>query len=61
MTHDTPRDFSLDLTGKFAIVANQDKDYITVFKRDEAKGTFEKIGQYTVPAKQAFVGFMAKP
>ena len=57
----TPRDFSLDLTGKFAIVANQAAENITVFKRDEAKGTLEKIGTYAVPPKTAYVGVMAKP
>lgn len=57
----TPRDFSLDLTGKFAIVANQAKDYVLVLKRDEAKGTFEKLAQYKVAPGSAFVGFMAKP
>lgn len=57
----TPRDFSLDPTGKFAIVASQAKDYITVFKRDETKGTFEKLAQYKVASGPTFVGFVVKP
>lgn len=57
----TPRDFALDLTGKFVIVANQAAENITVFKRDEAKGTLEKIGTHAVPPKSAYVGVMQKP
>ena len=56
-----PRDFALDLTGKFAIVANQNGGNISVFKRDAVKGTFEKIGTYAVAKGPAYVGFMPKP
>ncbi len=57
-----PRDFALDLTGKFAIVASQiDAGIVIVFKRNEATGKLEKIGTYDVAKKPAFVGVMAKP
>ena len=57
----TPRDFSLDLTGKYCIVASQGANYVTVFSRDAATGKLEKIGKYTVAPKPSFVGVMARP
>lgn len=33
-----PRDFSLDPTGKFAVVGHQDSDNLTLFERDEETG-----------------------
>ncbi|HLX60092.1 MAG TPA: lactonase family protein [Planctomycetota bacterium] len=56
-----PRDFALDPTGKFAVVANQNGGNVTVFARDEMKGTLKKIGTYAVAKGPSYVGFMAKP
>lgn len=40
----TPRNFSMDATGKFLIVANQSTGTITVFKRNEKTGRLIKTG-----------------
>jgi 6-phosphogluconolactonase len=56
-----PRDFALDLTGKYAIVANQDGGNVTVFERDAMKGTLKKIGTYDVAKGPSYVGVMARP
>lgn len=54
----TPRDFSLDLTGKYCIVASQDAKIITVFARDEQTGKLKKMANYPVAPKPAFVGLI---
>ncbi len=46
----TPRNFSLDPTGNFLLVANQDTDNIVVFKRDTTTGLLTATGhQISVP------------
>lgn len=35
----TPRDFTIDPTGRYLLVANQDSDAILVFERDQETGT----------------------
>jgi 6-phosphogluconolactonase len=41
----TPRNFAIDPTGTFILVANQDSDNITIFKRDKKTGTLTATGQ----------------
>lgn len=40
---DFPRDFDLDPTGKFVVVANQNTDNLTLYSRDEASGKLTLI------------------
>ncbi|MEO5979475.1 MAG: lactonase family protein [Chryseolinea sp.] len=40
----TPRNFSIDPTGKFLLVANQESDDIIVFKRDQKTGLITPTG-----------------
>jgi 6-phosphogluconolactonase len=45
-----PRNFALDPTGKFLLVANQDTDNIVVFKRNKQTGLLKEAGdQIKVP------------
>ena len=53
-----PRDFTIDPTGKYVLVANQKGDSITVFKRDAEKGTLTKVSTTKVPPGPSFVGVM---
>jgi 6-phosphogluconolactonase (cycloisomerase 2 family) len=47
---DHPRNFTLDPTGKFLIVANQVTNNIVVFRRDTVTGMLSKVGrEITVP------------
>ena len=39
-----PRDFCIDPTGKFLVVANQDSDNLVTFKRDLEAGTLTPTG-----------------
>jgi len=41
----TPRNFSLDPTGNFLLVANQNSDVIVIFKRDKQTGLLEDTGK----------------
>ena len=41
----TPRNFAIDPTGNFILVANQDTDNITIFKRDKKTGKLTATGQ----------------
>ncbi|PWU00764.1 MAG: 3-carboxymuconate cyclase [Bacteroidetes bacterium] len=41
----TPRNFSLDPTGKYLLVANQATDNIIVFKRDKTTGKLSETGK----------------
>lgn len=45
----TPRNFAIDTTGKFLIVANQDSDNIVAFKIDYAAGSIKKCAELSVP------------
>jgi 6-phosphogluconolactonase len=40
-----PRDFCIDPTGKFLVVANQDSDNLVIFKRDLEAGTLTPTGK----------------
>ncbi len=41
----TPRNFAIDPTGNFVLVANQDSDNITIFKRDKLTGKLTATGK----------------
>lgn len=41
----TPRNFMIDPSGKWVLVANQDSDNIVLFKRDAQKGTLTPTGK----------------
>lgn len=41
----TPRNFMIDPSGKWVLVANQDSDNIVLFKRDAVKGTLTPTGK----------------
>ena len=48
---DVPRNFTLDPTGKFLLVANQSTNNIVVFKRNVKTGLLIKTGiQVSVPS-----------
>ena len=48
---DTPRNFTLDPTGRYLLVANQATNNIFVFKRDPATGLLTRTGkEVRVPA-----------
>ena len=57
----TPRDFSLDPTGKYLIAASQKTGVVIVFRVDQSKGTLEKLNTTKVPSGPAFVGIMPIP
>jgi 6-phosphogluconolactonase len=40
----TPRNFIIDASGKYLLVANQDSDNVRVFKRDKKTGTLTDTG-----------------
>jgi 6-phosphogluconolactonase len=40
-----PRDFCIDPTGKFLVVANQDSDNLVIFKRDPETGALTPTGR----------------
>ena len=44
----TPRDFNIDPTGHWLIVANQDSDSLVVFKIDQQWGTLKKCSEMQV-------------
>jgi 6-phosphogluconolactonase len=41
----TPRNFAIDPTGAFLLVANQKSDNIVVFRRDQKTGRLSSTGQ----------------
>jgi 6-phosphogluconolactonase len=45
-----PRNFMIDPTGNFVLVANQDSDNIVIFKRDTVKGTLIPTGKEIIVA-----------
>lgn len=47
----TPRNFSIDPSGKFLLVANQNSDEIVVFKRDTVSGLLTDSGE-RIPLKK---------
>lgn len=51
----TPRNFTIDPTGKFLLVANQETDNIVIFKRDVATGLLEYTGSQIEVPKPVFL------
>ncbi len=47
---DWPRNFTIDPSGNFLLVANQRSDNITVFKRDAEQGTLEFLNEIALPS-----------
>jgi 6-phosphogluconolactonase len=45
----TPRNFMIDPTGRFVLVANQDSDNVVIFKRDTQTGLLQELQQLQVP------------
>jgi len=56
-----PRDFTLDPSGKFLLVANQKAGTVTAFRCSAERGTLEKLDTIKVPPGPAFVGVMVVP
>lgn len=56
-----PRDFTLDPSGSYLLVASQKGDIVTVFRCDAERGTLEKASTTKVPSAPAFVGVMPVP
>lgn len=54
----TPRNFSLDPSEKYMLVAAQKTGMVIVFKRDPAKGTFEKLNVTKVSPGPSFIATM---
>jgi 6-phosphogluconolactonase len=54
----TPRNFGIDPTGRFLLVANQNSDNLVVFRRDEHTGRLSLTSQVEVPSPVC-VKFMA--
>jgi 6-phosphogluconolactonase len=53
-----PRNFNIDPTSKFALVANQDGDTIVVFKIDQKTGKLEETGNKVEIPKPVCVRFL---
>lgn len=56
----TPRNFGIDPTGSFLLVANQNSDNLVVFRRDESAGRLSVASQVEVPSPVC-VKFMSAP
>ena len=56
----TPRNFNIDPTGKFMIVANQDGNSLVVFAIDQKTGELKPTGQKIVVANPVCVKFLVK-
>ena len=57
---ETPRNFAIDPTGNFILVANQDSDNITIFKRDKKTGKLTSTGKeikVSMPVCLKFIKF----
>ncbi|MDC6366355.1 MULTISPECIES: lactonase family protein [Flavobacteriaceae] len=46
---DWPRNFTLDPTGNFLLVANQRSSNISVYKRDPQSGTLDFLNEFAIP------------
>jgi 6-phosphogluconolactonase len=58
----TPRDFGLDPTGRYLLVANQGTNNVIVFRIDTTAGTLTRVGDpVSVPASPQFVGAITLP
>ncbi len=57
----TPRSFTLDPTGAWMLVANQDSGSITTFALDPSTGMPSPVGPPVAFTKPSFVGFITLP
>ncbi|MFO0850491.1 MAG: lactonase family protein [Gemmataceae bacterium] len=57
----TPRNFNLDPTGKWMLVANQDGDSVVVFAVDPETGLPKPTGNSVTVGRPVCVKFLAKP
>lgn len=53
-----PRNFMIDPTGNYLLVANRDGNNIVVFKRDKVKGTILPFGKPVEISKPVFLGML---
>jgi 6-phosphogluconolactonase len=56
---DFPRDFSLDPSGKFTVVANQKSNNLVLFSRDETTGKLTQLHAETQVPEGVCVTFLA--
>jgi 6-phosphogluconolactonase len=56
----TPRQFEIDPTGRFLLVANQDTDTIVTFRIDPQAGTLEPTGQVAQVPTPVCVKFLRR-
>ena len=57
-----PRDFAIDPTGNFLVIASQQRGRVLVAAIDQNSGMLTKVGNATdVQATPVFVGIMVKP
>ena len=54
----TPRDFNVNRTGTYLLVANQNGDTVLTFLINQRDGTLTKVGTSAVAGAPAFVGFL---
>jgi 6-phosphogluconolactonase len=54
----TPRNFNIDPTGKFCLVANQGKDSVVVFRINKESGALEPTGHKVSIANPVCVRFL---
>ncbi len=58
----TPRDFGMEPSGRFLLVANQGTNTVLVFRIDATAGTLTRVGDpVTVPSGPQFAGALALP
>jgi 6-phosphogluconolactonase len=55
----TPRNFAIDPTGNYLLVANQNTDNIIIFKRDKATGLLQKTGEEISVPKPVCIKFIS--
>jgi 6-phosphogluconolactonase len=54
-----PRDFALDLSGRYLLVANQKGNSVSVFRCNSETGALSKLSTVAVPPAPTFVGVVA--
>ena len=58
---DTPRQFSIDLSGNFLLITNQNSDQVSVLKRDPATGLLSGSGQQGAVGRPMCVKLLRVP
>jgi len=56
----TPRNFNIDPSGKFMLVASQGANYVTVFGINQNTGLLSRSNKVTCGDKPTFVGFLPR-